>query len=139
LHNNKRTEALGDIWINKEVSLYCCCSGINSQIAVEGAERGIQLKKKLNIILLMPEVYEDFYKMSQNIVENFVKEIKVEIMNRDKKNKRNNIIDFAGNLKIEQLSDLTCIMKYLIHTAQKNEASAEEAYNAIKQIKLQGG
>ncbi|KAI5156973.1 hypothetical protein NEPAR06_2338 [Nematocida parisii] len=138
LHNNKRTEALGDIWINKEVSLYCCCSGINSQMVLEGGEKDIQLKKKLNAILLIPEVYEDFYKMPQNIVDNFVKEIKVEIMNRDKKNKRNNIIGSANDLKIEQLPDLKWIMKYLIHTVQKNEASAEEAYNEIKQIKLHG-
>ncbi|KAI5128921.1 hypothetical protein NEPAR03_1412, partial [Nematocida parisii] len=138
LHINKRAETLGNIWINKEVSLYCCCSGINSQIVLKGGEKDIQLKKKLNAILLMPEVYEDFYKMSQNVVDNFAKEIKAKIMNRDKKNKRTNIIDFADNLKIEQLSDLTCIMKYLIHTAQKNEALAKEAYNAIKQIKLQG-
>ncbi|KAI5131485.1 hypothetical protein NEPAR08_2473, partial [Nematocida parisii] len=136
---NKRKETLGDIWINKEVNLYCCCSGINSQMILEGGEKDIQLKKKLNAILLIPEVYEDFYKMPQNIVDNFVKKIKAEIMNRDKKNKRTNIIVPANDLKIEQLPDLKWIITYLIHTAQKDEALAEEAYNAIKQIKLHGG
>ncbi|KAI5145920.1 hypothetical protein NEPAR04_2532, partial [Nematocida parisii] len=139
LHANKRAETLGDIWINKEVNLYCCCSGINSQIAVEGAERGIQLKKKLNTILLIPEVYEDFYKMPQSAVNSFVKEIKAKIMNRDKKNKSNNIIGPANDLKIEHLPDLKWIITYLIHTAQKDEELAEEAHNAIKQIKLHEG
>ncbi|KAI5145937.1 hypothetical protein NEPAR04_2538, partial [Nematocida parisii] len=139
LHVNKRIETLGDVWINKEVSLYCCCCGINSQIVTEGTKKNIKLKKKLNTILLIPEIYEDFYKISESVVNKFFSKLKKEIMNRDTKNKSNDIVGSADDLKIEQLPDLTCIMKYLIHTAQKNEASAEEAYNAIKQIKLHGG
>ncbi|EIJ88641.1 hypothetical protein NEQG_01331 [Nematocida parisii ERTm3] len=45
LHVNKRIETLGDVWINKEVSLYCCCCGINSQIVTEGTKKNIKLKK----------------------------------------------------------------------------------------------
>ncbi|EIJ93151.1 uncharacterized protein NEPG_02107 [Nematocida parisii ERTm1] len=41
----KKSETVGDILSNKEISLYCCCGGINSQMAVEGAERDIKLKK----------------------------------------------------------------------------------------------
>ncbi|OAG32342.1 hypothetical protein NEIG_02270 [Nematocida sp. ERTm5] len=136
LHANKRRETLGDIWVNKEVNLYCCCSGINSQMVIEGKEKDIQLKKKLNIILLIPEVYEDFYKIPESVVDNFVEQIKTKIMDRDKNNKRNDIVDSADDLKIEQLPDLKCIVTYLIHTAQKNKTFAEKAYNKIKQIKL---
>ncbi|KAI5165128.1 hypothetical protein NEIRO03_0060 [Nematocida sp. AWRm78] len=136
LRVNNRIETLGNIWINKEVNLYCCCSGIDRQMVIEGEEKDIQLKKKLNAILLIPEIYEDFYKMPESVVDNFVEQIKTEIMDRDKKNKNNNIVGSADDLKIEQLPDLKCIITYLIHTAQKDEALAEESYKKIKQIKL---
>ncbi|OAG29861.1 hypothetical protein NEIG_01207, partial [Nematocida sp. ERTm5] len=133
---NKKRETLGDIWINKEVNLYCCCSGINSQMAIKGKKKDIQLKKTLNAILLIPEVYEDFYKMPADIVDNFFSKLEKEIKDRDKKNKSKNIVDSADDLKIEQLLDLKCIITYLIHTAQKNKTSAKKAYKKIKQIKL---
>ncbi|KAI5184116.1 hypothetical protein NEIRO03_1573 [Nematocida sp. AWRm78] len=136
LNANKKRETLGDIWINKEVNLYCCCSGINIQMVIEGEEKDIQLKKTLNAILLIPEVYEDFYKMPESEVDNFFSKLEKEIKDRDKKNKSKNIVDFAEDLKIKQLLGLKCIITYLIHTAQKDEALAEESYNRIKQIKL---
>ncbi|KAI5167046.1 hypothetical protein NEIRO03_2531 [Nematocida sp. AWRm78] len=138
LYVGKRTETLGDIWINKEVSLYCCCSGINSLIDIEGEERDIKLKEKLNAILLIPEVYKDFYKITLKHVNIFITKIRSEIFNRDEKNKSKNIVSSADDLKIEQLEDLKYIMSYLIHIAQKDEELAKEAYNTIKQIKLHG-
>ncbi|EIJ93741.1 uncharacterized protein NEPG_01313 [Nematocida parisii ERTm1] len=128
IHTKKKRESLGDIWLNKEVNLYCCCSGIDRQINIKGKEKDIQLKKKLNAILLIPEVYEDFYKMSVSAINEFKKEIMCN-------GESDNINEYLNDLK-KELPHTCPIISYLIHTAQKDEILAEKSYNEIKQIKL---
>ncbi|OAG33030.1 hypothetical protein NEIG_00848 [Nematocida sp. ERTm5] len=139
IYTNRKEETLGDIWLNKEVNIYCCCSGINSLIDIKGKEKDIKLKEKLNTILLIPEVYEDFYKMPESIVNEFFKELKKEIIIIKSKpnNNTTTVLESIDDLKIKQLPYLKYIMTYLIHTAQKDEELAKESYNRIKKIKLQ--
>ncbi|KAI5166415.1 hypothetical protein NEIRO03_1009 [Nematocida sp. AWRm78] len=136
IYTNRKKETLGDIWLNKEISLYCCCSGINSQMVAEGKGKDAKLKKKLNIILLIPEVYEDFYRITLKQVNIFFSKYKKETINMA--NRTNNIVDQENNLEIKDLLGFKYIITYLIHTTQKDEELAEEAYNKIKQIKFSG-
>ncbi|OAG32344.1 hypothetical protein NEIG_02272 [Nematocida sp. ERTm5] len=138
LSTNIKKETLGDIWVNKEVSLYCCCSGISSQMAIKGKEKDIQLIKKLNTILLIPEVYEDFYKLSLDIINEFFNKLERKITNMSKTKINNTILDHLDVLNHEYLLGLKYIIAYLIHTAQKNEELAKESYNKIKKTKLPG-
>ncbi|KAI5165127.1 hypothetical protein NEIRO03_0061 [Nematocida sp. AWRm78] len=124
---NRKNETLGDIWINKEVSLYCCCSGIDRQMDIEGTEEDIRLKKILNFILLIPEVYEDFYKMPESVINEFFNELKLP---------SNNIATPESESNIEKnLSFIKHIIIYLRHTAQNNKALANMSYRKIKQIR----
>ncbi|KAI5186808.1 hypothetical protein NEIRO03_2393, partial [Nematocida sp. AWRm78] len=136
--NKTKQETIGDILANKEVSLYCCCSGMDRQI-IEGAERDIKeteedikLKKKLNIILLIPEIYEDFYKIQKRIIDEFIK--------NKSKNNVNLVITqnlFSSN-KLYTISVLNIkhIILYFIGTVQKDKNLIEQSYNIIKKIVL---
>ncbi|KAI5168409.1 hypothetical protein NEIRO03_2452, partial [Nematocida sp. AWRm78] len=123
----KKKETIGDILSNKEVSLYCCCGGINSQI-IEGTERDIKLKKKLNIILLIPEVYEDFYKMPQRAADNFVNKLNITGNNIEELSKTHNNIYTVALLNIKH------IISYFMGTAQKNTELIESSYTEIQKI-----
>ncbi|OAG30398.1 hypothetical protein NEIG_00561 [Nematocida sp. ERTm5] len=132
MHTKKKRETLSDIWLNKEVNLYCCCSGIDRQINIKGTQQDIQLKKKLNAILLIPEVYEDFYKMPVSVIDQFNNGFKKEIT---RNGESDNINKYLNDLK-KELPHIDPIITYLIHTAQKDEILAENSYTKIKQIKL---
>ncbi|KAI5155106.1 hypothetical protein NEPAR06_1548, partial [Nematocida parisii] len=123
-------ETLGSILANKEVSLYCCCSGIDRQIVTEKRDDDIQLKKKLNAILLIPEVYEDFYKIPLNVINKFFTEINYEFYNCI--TKYHTFTLKKKNMKI--LIYLRYIIIYLISTVQKNEVEIEESYKKVKEI-----
>ncbi|KAI5145394.1 hypothetical protein NEPAR04_2438, partial [Nematocida parisii] len=133
----KKQETIGDILTNQEVSLYCCCSGMDIQIITEEAkkdikeaEEDIKLKKKLNIILLIPEIYEDFYKIQKRMIDEFIK------------NKLESYIDlhieqklFSYN-KFYRISVLNIkhIILYFIGTVQKDKSLIEQSYDKIKKI-----
>ncbi|OAG30599.1 hypothetical protein NEIG_00111 [Nematocida sp. ERTm5] len=123
-------ETLGSVLANKEISLYCCCSGIDLQIFTEEKDGDIQLKKKLNAILLIPEVYEDFYKIPLNVINKFFIELKCELDNYIE----NCYIFTLKEKRMKTLIYLRYIIIYLISTAQKNEVEIEESYKKIKEI-----
>ncbi|KAI5145871.1 hypothetical protein NEPAR04_2522, partial [Nematocida parisii] len=127
-YTNRKNETLGEIWLNKEVNLYCCCSGINSQMDIEGTEEDIKIRKILNSILLIPEVYEDFYKIPENVINVFFSELKKSSDNID-------VAESECNPK-KDLSFIKNIIIYLRHTAQNNKLLANESYREIKQIRI---
>ncbi|KAI5126418.1 hypothetical protein NEPAR08_0488 [Nematocida parisii] len=122
----KKKETLGDIWINKEINIYCCCSGIDRQIVTEGADKDIKLKKKLNTIFYIPEIYEDFYKIPVAVVSRFFQEFELETYKS---------FPLNDNNARHRLLGVKHIIIYLICIAQKEEAMAEQLYKEVKKIK----
>ncbi|KAI5182381.1 hypothetical protein NEIRO03_0065 [Nematocida sp. AWRm78] len=127
-----KKETLGTILANKEVSLYCCCSGIDRQMDIEGTEEDIKIKKILNSILLIPEVYEDFYKIPIRVINEFFRVIKEDL---EKK-----VIYF--NIELQRytnklaLLELECVIKYLIGLAQKDTDLLTKSYKKINELKI---
>ncbi|KAI5159625.1 hypothetical protein NEPAR05_2505, partial [Nematocida parisii] len=97
-------------------------------MAVERAERDIKLKKKLNIILLIPEVYEDFYKMPQSAVNSFVNKPNITANNIEEFSKNHN------NIYRIALHNIKHIISYFMGTAQKNTEVIESSYTEIQKI-----
>ncbi|KAI5185587.1 hypothetical protein NEIRO03_2086 [Nematocida sp. AWRm78] len=121
----KKKETLGDIWINKEINIYCCCSGIDRQIVTGEADEDIELKKKLNTIFYIPEIYEDFYKIPLDVVSRFFQEFELQTYKSSSLN---------NNLR-HKLIGVKHIIIYLICIAQKEEVMANQLYKEVKKIK----
>ncbi|KAI5166507.1 hypothetical protein NEIRO03_0532 [Nematocida sp. AWRm78] len=122
----QKKETLGDIWINKEVNIYCCYCGISKQIVIEVSEsdieKDIKLKKNMNIILYIPEVYEDFCKIPLRLISRVFKELKEKSYNN------------SNNITMENIFIYNHIIMYLIGVVQENSDIIEESYNIIKEI-----
>ncbi|OAG30261.1 hypothetical protein NEIG_01281 [Nematocida sp. ERTm5] len=131
-----KRETLGDIWLNKEINIYCCCSGIDIQMATKETEEDInedeQLKKKLNTIFYIPEVYEDFYKLPLEEVSKFFFHIEENLNNAIR---TTNILNDRYT-SIKELLGLKPIILYLISAAQKDTVQIEIFYNKIKELKI---
>ncbi|KAI5131469.1 hypothetical protein NEPAR06_0601 [Nematocida parisii] len=131
-----KKETLGDIWLNKEINIYCCCCGIDMQMATKETEEGIKedekFKNKLNTIFYIPEVYEDFYKLPLKEVSKFFFHIEEDL------NKTIKIVDALNDRykSIKELLGLKPIILYLISTAQKDTVQIEIFYNQIKELKV---
>ncbi|KAI5158967.1 hypothetical protein NEPAR05_2311 [Nematocida parisii] len=122
----QKKETLGDIWINKEVNVYCCYCGISKQIVIEvsesDTEKDIKLKKNMNIILYIPEVYEDFCKIPLRLISKIFKNLEEELDNK------------SNSITMENIFIFNYIIMYLIGVVQENSDIIEESYNIIKKI-----
>ncbi|KAI5166414.1 hypothetical protein NEIRO03_1010 [Nematocida sp. AWRm78] len=127
-YSSIKKETLGDILSNKEVNIYYCCCGIGSQISTEGKEEE-KIRKNLNAILYIPEVYEDFYNLPQSIVDEFFWLFKKELLN--KISGKNCHLARNKNFSNRDRLNLEAIIMYLLGTVQKNKAIAKEAYKKI--------
>ncbi|KAI5153606.1 hypothetical protein NEPAR06_0600 [Nematocida parisii] len=130
-YSNIKKETLGDILSNKEVNIYYCCCGIGSQMSTEGKkeeEKEKEIRKNLNAILYMPEVYEDFYNLPQSIVNEFFRLFKKEL--NKIKGKNCLLVDNEDFSNIDILN-LEAIIIYLLGTVQKNKVIAKQAYKKI--------
>ncbi|KAI5168585.1 hypothetical protein NEIRO03_2589, partial [Nematocida sp. AWRm78] len=131
----KRKETIGDIWIKKRINPYYCLRSMalldekNYKSADAGAEVDVdlELKKALNIILYIPEVYEDMRLISYENVKN------IRYLLLEEKNFLNNL----SENRIDTMIYMTSIIDYLIGVAQENRSLERNSFSVIKNILLE--
>ncbi|KAI5165017.1 hypothetical protein NEIRO03_0172, partial [Nematocida sp. AWRm78] len=124
------TETIGDIWVKKRINPYYCLRSLalmdenNYKNAGANTDAELKLKKALNIILYIPEVYEDMRLISNVNVTNLRDLILNEKIELSK--------DITYSKK--QISNMLNIVSYLIGVAQENQSLENFSFSSIKNI-----
>ncbi|KAI5185563.1 hypothetical protein NEIRO03_2063 [Nematocida sp. AWRm78] len=139
--NNGYKETIGDILANGEISIYFCCSGIDRQNPNSNPNSNltrkpedILLKKKLNTILYIPEVYEDLFNIPITAINEFLNDLStLPIKNHNNTELSHDDIKEVRN-EIYKLMNNACFIRYLISTVHKDYKAQDIAYRQIKYI-----